>query len=99
MISERLRKRLRKDRPMVSVTLRMPEDVVEDLKRVAPLLGFAGYQALLRYYVGQGLRTDLEKLDADRRITVLADALRQRGASDAIIAELLADASATPTQE
>jgi len=99
MISERLRKRLRKNRPMVSVTLRMPEDVVEDLKQVAPLLGFAGYQSLLRYYVGQGLRTDLEKLDADRRIAVLADALRQRGASEAMIAELLADASATPTQE
>ena len=99
MISERLRQRLRKDRPMVSVTLRMPEDVVEDLKQVAPLLGFAGYQSLLRYYVGQGLRTDLEKLDADRRLAVLADALRQRGASDATIAELLADASAPPTQE
>lgn len=99
MISERLRKRLRKDRPMISVTLRMPEDVVDDLKRVAPLLGFAGYQSLMRYYVGQGLRTDLERLDADRRIAVLADALRQRGASDAMIAELLADASATPSQE
>ena len=99
MISERLRKRLRKDRPMVSVTLRMPEDVVEDLKRVAPLLGFAGYQALLRYYVGQGLRTDLEKLDADRRIAVLADALQQKGVSEATIAELLAEASTTPTHE
>ncbi len=29
MISARLHKRLRKDRPMVSVTLRMPEDVRE----------------------------------------------------------------------
>jgi hypothetical protein len=94
MISARLRKRLRKDRPMVSVTFRMPEDVVEDLKQVAPLLGFSGYQPLIRYYVGQGLRADLEKIGADRRVAVLADALRQRGASDDVIAELLAHATA-----
>ena len=31
----------------------------------------------MRYYVSQGLRTDLEKLDADRRAAVLADTLRQ----------------------
>lgn len=80
---------------MVCVTLRMPEDVVEDLKRVAPLLGFSGYQPLVRYYVGQGLRADLEKFEADRRVAILADALRQRGASDEVIAELLATATAT----
>jgi hypothetical protein len=38
-----LQKRLRKDRPMITISLRMPEDVVEDLKRVAPVLGFSGY--------------------------------------------------------
>lgn len=38
---------------MTSVTLRIPEDVVEDLKRVAPLLGFSGYQSLMRAYIGQ----------------------------------------------
>jgi len=43
-----LQKRLRKDRPMVTITLRMPEDVIEDLKRVAPVLGFSGYQPLIR---------------------------------------------------
>jgi hypothetical protein len=34
-----LKQRLNKNRPMKSVTLRMPEDVVEDLKTIAPLLG------------------------------------------------------------
>lgn len=92
MITERLRKRLRKDRPMIAITLRMPEDVVDDLKRLAPLLGFSGYQPLIRYYIGQGLRVDLEKLDTDRRIAVLTAALRERGATDATIAELLASA-------
>ena len=43
----------------------MPEDVIEDLKRIAPLLGFSGYQPLVRAYIGQGLRADLERLDGD----------------------------------
>ncbi len=46
----KLRKRLRPDRPMTTISLRMPEDVIEDLKRVAPLLGFSGYQPLIRAY-------------------------------------------------
>jgi hypothetical protein len=39
--------------------------VVEDLKRVAPSLGFAGYQPLIRAYIGKGLRIDLARLDED----------------------------------
>lgn len=54
-----LEKRLRKDRPMTTVSLRMPEDLVEDLKRLAPRLGFSGYQPLVRAYIGQGLRRHL----------------------------------------
>jgi hypothetical protein len=38
MINE-LQQRLHKDRPMVTISLRMPEDVLHDLKRVAPLTG------------------------------------------------------------
>jgi hypothetical protein len=48
-----LKKRLRKDRPMATISLRMPEDVVEDLKRVAPLLGFSGYQPPMRATLGR----------------------------------------------
>ena len=65
MKNETLRKRLDKDRPMTSVTIRMPEDVIEDLKRIAPKLGFSGYQPLIRAYVGQGLREDLERFEND----------------------------------
>jgi hypothetical protein len=41
MKTEALKKRLDKNRPMTTVTIRIPEDVIEDLKRVAPLLGFS----------------------------------------------------------
>jgi hypothetical protein len=33
---------------MTSISLRIPGDVIEDLKAVAPALGFSGYQALLK---------------------------------------------------
>ena len=51
-----------KDRPTVSITMRIPVDVLEDLKRVAPIKGMSGYQALIKFYVGQGLRKDLEDI-------------------------------------
>lgn len=76
-----LQNRLRADRPMSSVTLRMPEDVVSDLKRIAPLLGFSGYQPLMRAYIGQALRQDLERLE-NAPITRLVEALRREGVPD-----------------
>lgn len=85
-----LKKRLTKDRPMATVSIRFPEDVIEDLRRVAPLRGFSGYQPLLRAYVGQGLRRDLERFDDDT-VSALVKNLKKRGVSDEVITEALAD--------
>jgi hypothetical protein len=90
MKAETLRKRLDKNRPMTSVTLRMPEDVLEDLKKVAPVLGFSGYQPLIRAYVGQGLRHDLKRLEKDR-LSALIESLRRHGVSDDVISTALED--------
>ena len=87
---EALKKRLDKNRPMSSVTIRMPEDVVEDLKRVAPLLGFSGYQPLIRAYIGQGLRADLERFEGET-VSALIASLKRRGVSDAVIDEALSE--------
>ncbi len=89
---EALKQRLDRDRPMTSVTIRMPEDVVEDLKRVAPLLGFSGYQPLMRAYIGQGLRVDLERFESET-LTALVASLKRRGVSDAVIDEALSEAA------
>ena len=86
---EQLKKRLNKNRPMTSITLRIPIDIVDDLKRIAPILGFSGYQALLKAYVGQGLRKDLEKLD-NNNIAVLVASLKKQGVNEDIINEALA---------
>jgi len=77
---------------MTSVTLRMPEDVVDDLKRIAPVLGFSGYQPLIRAYVGQGLRQDLDRLDNDT-VTALVSSLKKRGVSESVIESALAEAT------
>ncbi len=86
-----LKKQLDRDRPMTSVTIRMPDDVIDDLKRIAPLLGFSGYQPLIRTYVGQGLRKDLELLDGDK-VAALVSSLKRHGVSEDIIEEALTEA-------
>jgi hypothetical protein len=88
--TERIISSLRRDRPMTSVTLRMPEDVLEDLKRIAPVLGHSGYQPLIRAYVGRGLRADLEKLEGSEVAALVAN-LRRRGVDESVLAKALAE--------
>ncbi len=88
MKAEALKKRLDKNRPMTTITIRIPEDVVDDLKRLAPLLGFSGYQPLIRTYIGQGLRADLERLE-NHTVSALIASLKRHGVSDEVIHEAL----------
>lgn len=88
-----LKRRLQKDRPMVPISMRIPEDVVEDLKRVAPQLGFSGYQPLIRAYIGQGLREDLPRLESSSSLQTFVENLRHRGVDEAVIKEALADSN------
>ena len=89
---EQLKQRLQKDRKNVMVSIRMPEDIVDELKRIAPLLGFSGYQPLMRAYIGQGLRADLERLEKDSDLSRLVESLRQQGVSDEVLATAVAEA-------
>lgn len=91
---DQLKQRLNKKRKNVMVSIRMAEDIVEDLKRVAPLLGFSGYQPLMRAYIGQGLREDLAKLEQTSEITKLVDSLWQQGVSDEVLETAVAEARA-----
>lgn len=91
MKTSNLRVRLRKDRPMTSITIRMPEEVLKELKRVAPLLGFSGYQPLIRAYIGQGLRHDLEKLHRQPHLEQLVEQLRRRGVAEEVLTAAIAE--------
>ncbi len=60
------------------ITVRMPEDVIVDMKRIAPQLGFSGSPPLMRAYIGQGLWVDLERLKSLRRQGLRRGCLQQR---------------------
>ncbi len=59
---------------------------------VAPMLGFSGYQALVKAYVGQGLRADLERLEGSVEVSVLIERLRKKGVKEEIISSAMAEA-------
>lgn len=84
----KLKERLNKNRPMTTITLHIPEDVVEDLKRVAPAFGFSGYQPLIQYYIGQGLRVDLERLDHSP-LQPLMDRLKYQGEAETPVTKVV----------
>lgn len=92
MKSSKLRERLKKNRPMTTITMRIPVDVIEDLKRIAPRRGFSGYQPLIRAYVGQGLREDLPALEEHPEIERLIASLRKQGVKDSALDKALAEA-------
>jgi len=56
------------------------------------LLGFSGIQALIKAYIGQGLRTDLEHLESDVELTALIESLRKKGVDEEIISSAIAEA-------
>jgi hypothetical protein len=91
MKMDKLRERLRKDRPMTTISLRMPEDVVDELKQVAPLLGFSGYQPLIRTYIGQGLGQDLERLSRQPGIERIIESLRRHEVAEEVINSAIAE--------
>ena len=95
MKSNNLKKRLQKNRPMDVISLRMPKDVIDDLKRIAPLLGFSGYQPLIRAYIGQGLRVDLERLEKGPELSQLVESLKRRGVNENIISEAIEELGGT----
>lgn len=70
---------------MTTISLRIPEDIIEQLKGIAPRLGFSGYQPLIRAYIGQGLRQDLERLERSPGLERLVESLRRHGVSEEVI--------------
>ena len=68
--SERMRERLRKDRPMAAISLRMPEDVIEDLKEIVPALGLSAADSRLHWTgaaEGPGADGEFAGADAHRK--------------------------------
>jgi hypothetical protein len=67
--------------------------MIEELKEIARAKGFSGYQGLIRYYVSQGMRADLEELDRPN-VEAIARALKESGVSKKVIDKALDAAQA-----
>jgi hypothetical protein len=65
-----------KPRPVETVSIEIPKDTLDSLKKVAVSRDMA-VEALLKFYIGQGLRQDLAKLFSER---VLESTAREHGA-------------------
>jgi GNAT superfamily N-acetyltransferase len=76
---------------MTTISIRMPEDVIGDLKEIAPALGFSGYQPLIRAYIGQGLRKHQAEMEHSQ-LLALTESLRKQGVADKIISAAVAEA-------
>jgi len=55
------------------------------------MLGWSRYETLMRCYVGEGLRKDLERLDGSLAAN-LTNSLRKQGVSDEKISAAIAEA-------
>jgi hypothetical protein len=91
MIDEKLKRRLVKDRPRTTITMRIHTDVVDLLKEIAPTRGFAGYQTLLKLYISEGLRRDEAQAEL-QTLRRLSEALKKRGVKESVLKEALAEA-------
>ena len=84
-MTDRIKRNMTVGRKLTAISIRVPEHVLEDLKEVAPTLGFGGYQALIKAYISQGLRNDLMRLEAERERTELAADLAKHGVAHEVI--------------
>jgi hypothetical protein len=82
-------------RPTEVITLKIPVDTIVAIKKVA-VSRHMPYEALIKYYIGQGLREDLAQLLYDRIFETIPEVLARHIASDdevrAIIEEIQAEA-------
>ncbi len=89
-LSEKRLARRRLERPKTSVTIRLPEDVVEDLREMAPVLGWSSAESLIRVYISEGMRRDESRLNQPE-IVGLLESLRRHGVDEKVIAEVVSE--------
>ena len=75
-------------RPSTAVTLHIPLDTWATLQKVAQRRD-TGLQALLKLYIGQGLRQDTARLWSERVLATTAEVLTRHGQSEEEVAAIL----------
>ena len=65
-LSECIKRNMQPGKAITQISLQLPDHVIEDLKEIAPSLGFGGYEALIRAYISNSLRGHLAEREAQR---------------------------------
>jgi hypothetical protein len=78
-------------RPSTTLSLKIPTDTYENLERIAAARDMS-VDALMKFYIGQGLRQDLTQRFADHVMDLTAQVLARHGQSpeqvEAILREI-----------
>jgi hypothetical protein len=77
-------------RPAEVVSLKLPADLLATVRRIAQTRDMP-QDALLRFYIGQGLRADLTRLAGEHMLQATAEALEQRRLPPEEIESILAE--------
>jgi hypothetical protein len=93
-MTERIKRNMQTDKPMTLISLRLPDHLIDDLKEVAPTLGFGGYQALIRAYISNGLRHHLAEREVQRKEESAVEELSQRLIAHGVPAQAVLEAVA-----
>ncbi len=80
-----------------TVSIEIPKDALDSLKRVAAIRDMS-YQALLKFYIGQGLRQDLSRLFADRVLDTTAEVLARHLQSEEEVSTIIREIREARTQ-
>ena len=91
---DRIKRNVQPDKPMTLISLRLLDHVIEDLKKVAPSLGFGGYQALVRAYISKGLRKHLTEREAQRAKDSTVEEFSQRLIAHGVLEQAIQEADA-----
>lgn len=75
-------------RTVETVSIEIPKDTIDSLKKVAVSRDMS-YQALLKLYIGQGLRQDLAKLFAKRVMETTTQVLTRHIQSEEEISKII----------
>ena len=75
-------------RPSETVSIDIPKDTLESLKRVSVSRDIP-LPALLKFYIGQGLRQDLTKLFGDRVLETAAEVLAKHIQSEEEVSAIM----------
>ena len=80
-----------------TVSIRIPTDTLESLKKVANSKDMS-VEALLKFYIGQGLRQDLAKLFSERVLESTAQVLARHIQSEEEVLEIIQEIQAETTR-